>query len=128
MTPEQHSLIIHARDSIGAAKVLAGNPLHAGFAASRAYYAMYYTAQAVLLTKQMSFRKHSAVLSAFGREFAKTGILPVELHAKLIAAEKRRLSGDYDERNAVTTDEAAEAISDAEEFVAAIESFLNQLP
>ena len=128
MMPEQESLILHARDSIGAAKLLAPDPLHAGFAASRAYYAMYYATQAILLTKEMSFRKHSAVIGAFGREFAKTGILPVELHGKLIQAEKRRLTGDYDARNAVTTDEAAESINDAEEFVAAIEKHLKQQP
>ena len=128
MMPEQEGLILYARESIGAAKLLNAAPMHAGFAASRAYYGMYYATQAILLEKEMSFRKHSAVISAFGREFAKTGILPAELHGNLIQAEKRRLTGDYDVRNAVTTDEAAESIHVAEEFVTAVEKFLKQQP
>jgi uncharacterized protein (UPF0332 family) len=33
---------------------------------SRAYYAMFYAAEAVLLTKGLSFLSHKGVISAFG--------------------------------------------------------------
>jgi uncharacterized protein (UPF0332 family) len=39
-------------------------------AASRGYYAMFYCASALLLTKGMAFSRHGSVLSAFGRELA----------------------------------------------------------
>jgi uncharacterized protein (UPF0332 family) len=42
---------------------------HYGFSASRSYYAMFYATEAVLLTKNLSFSKHKAVVSAFGKEF-----------------------------------------------------------
>ena len=48
---------------------------YAEFAASRAYYAMFYVAQALLSEKGRRFRKHSGVHSAFGETFAKTGVL-----------------------------------------------------
>jgi uncharacterized protein (UPF0332 family) len=60
MTDEQRRLVEQARESLDAAKVLqeAG---HHGFAASRAYYAMFYIAEALLLGKGLSFSKHAAV-------------------------------------------------------------------
>ena len=33
---------------------------------SRTYYAMFYCAQAILLTKNLSFSSHKGVISAFG--------------------------------------------------------------
>lgn len=43
---------------------------------SRAYYAMFYLAQAFRLEKQLEFSSHAGVISAFGREFGKTGRIP----------------------------------------------------
>lgn len=43
------------------------------FAASRAYYAMFYLVEALLSSLGLSFSKHSAVISAFGQHFVKTG-------------------------------------------------------
>ena len=40
---------------------------HYDFAVSRAYYAIFYLAEAVLLSKNLSFSKHSAVISAFNQ-------------------------------------------------------------
>ncbi|WP_017292526.1 hypothetical protein [Geminocystis herdmanii] len=43
----------------------------------------------------MSFSSHSAVISAFGKEFAKKGIVPLEFHRYLIDAQDKRTQGDY---------------------------------
>jgi uncharacterized protein (UPF0332 family) len=43
------------------------------FAVSRAYYAIFYAAEAILLLKGLSFSSHSAVAAAYGKEFAKLG-------------------------------------------------------
>ncbi len=48
-------------------------------AASRLYYAMFYVAEAALLTKRFAFRSHRSVLSAFGQQLVKTGELSTEL-------------------------------------------------
>lgn len=41
---------------------------------------MLYIAEAFLLEKGLTFSKHSAVISAFGKHFAKTGELPKDFH------------------------------------------------
>jgi uncharacterized protein (UPF0332 family) len=42
---------------------------------------MFYAASALLLGSGMVFSKHSAVIAAFGREFAKSGMVDPKLHA-----------------------------------------------
>lgn len=69
---------------------------HSSFAASRAYYAMFYLAQAFLLDKGLAFSSHKATIAAFGREVARKGEVPLEFHRFLIDAQSRRLTGDYD--------------------------------
>jgi uncharacterized protein (UPF0332 family) len=43
------------------------------FAISRAYYSMFYMAEACLLSKGLSFSKYSGVISGFNQHFIKTG-------------------------------------------------------
>ena len=72
-------LLKKARDSFRGAKLLAGDGLH-DFAASRAYYTMFSVAEVLLLGEELSFSKHTAVIAAFGRRFARTGTVPAEFH------------------------------------------------
>lgn len=72
------------------------------FASSRAYYAAFYAMEAVLLTKKLSFSKHSSVISAFNQYFVKTNIFPKEF-SKLISrlwrfGEMKHPMENYDER------------------------------
>ncbi len=53
MMPEQEDLLAQAQESLAAAKLLEAGGYH-GFAASRAYYAMFYVAEAFLLGKRTS--------------------------------------------------------------------------
>ena len=85
MKPEQLELIQKSRQSIIAARLLLDNGFP-GYAAARAY-AMFYIAEAFLDGEGMSFSKHSAVIGAFGREFARTGRVPAEFHRFLIDAQ-----------------------------------------
>lgn len=79
MTPEQEALLKKAHDSLRGARVLAEDGLH-DFAASRAYYTMFYVAEALLLGEGLSFSKHTAVIAAFERRFARAGVVPPEFH------------------------------------------------
>ena len=65
------------------------------FAASRLYYAMFYAAEALLLDRELSFSSHSAVIAAFGKEFAKSRVLDPDLHRYLLDAQDLRNFGDY---------------------------------
>ena len=79
MTSEQQALLEKATRSLQAARLLNQQNLPE-FAASRAYYTMFYIASAFLEGEGLAFSRHSAVISAFGREFANTGRVPVEFH------------------------------------------------
>jgi uncharacterized protein (UPF0332 family) len=83
MMPEQQGLLLQARKSLAAAKLLHKEGYHS-FAASRAYYTMFYVAEAFLLGKGLAFSKHSDVHAAFGEHFVKTGAVPSEFHQYLI--------------------------------------------
>jgi uncharacterized protein (UPF0332 family) len=79
MTSEIEALMTKAEDSLGAARSLLKDNYY-DFAASRAYYAMFYVAEALLAHLGQSYSKHSAVISAFGREYIKTGKLDTKFH------------------------------------------------
>jgi uncharacterized protein (UPF0332 family) len=123
---DQRELLEQARDSIAAARLLleGGYP---GFAASRAYYAMFYIAEAALESEGMSFSRHAAVIAAFGQYFAHTGKVPVELHRFLLEAQELRHSGDYGQRHTVTFDQARQQTTRAEQFLEVAERLLGPL-
>lgn len=79
---------------------------HFDFAASRAYFTMFYIAEALLAAIGQSYSKHSAVISAFGREYAKTGKLDSKFHRMLIDAQDFRNIGDYGIEAHVSEDDA----------------------
>ncbi|MFQ6133491.1 MAG: HEPN domain-containing protein [Armatimonadota bacterium] len=81
-------------------------------------------AEALLAAEGERRSKHSAVIAAFGRDYAATDVLPRELHKWLRNAFDKRMVGDYSYTEAVTEQEAAELIEHAREFVAAIEGHL----
>jgi len=116
MTEEQAALIEKARSSLDGARALLRIRLY-GFAASRAYYTMFYAARALLLDKGLRFHKHSAVISALGERFAKTGLIPPEYHRYLIAAQDARITGDYEFQEQVPATEAELHIAHAEQFL-----------
>jgi uncharacterized protein (UPF0332 family) len=89
MKPDIQVLINKAKDSLSAAKTLVRDGYY-DFAASRAYYSMFYIAEAMLMQIGQSYDKHSAVISAFGREYTKTGIMDSKFHRWLIDAQDFR--------------------------------------
>jgi uncharacterized protein (UPF0332 family) len=58
-------------------------------AVSRTYYAMFYTVQALLLTKNLSFSSHKGVITMFGEHFIKTGVFQKIWVEKLIGLLRR---------------------------------------
>lgn len=66
-------------------------------AVSRAYYAMLYAVRALLVHDGFNVSgKHSAVVAAFGREYAKTGKIDPRYHQMLIQDFEWRQKADYD--------------------------------
>lgn len=94
MNANQQALLTKARRSVAAGRRLAVDG-DLDFAVSRAYYAMFYTAQAFLLGRERRFSKHSAVIAAFGQEFAKDDEALREFHHGIVEAQDARNVGDY---------------------------------
>jgi uncharacterized protein (UPF0332 family) len=107
-----------------AAKLL--NDGDVDFAASRAYYSLFYTAEALLLSRELSFSSHSAVIANFGKEFAKTGMLNPKFHHYLMESQDRRNIGDYSVLAEVTKEEVREMLAWTKEFLKAAENYLKQ--
>lgn len=116
MTPEQQSLLQKAERSLEAARQLQTQGF-GDFAVSRAYYAMFYVAEALLDQEGLSFSSHAAVISAFGRVLARTGKVPVEFHRYLIDAQAQRTRADYDSRAEISTTESSLLIEQAQAFI-----------
>ena len=93
-------------------------------AVSRSYFAMFYSAQAALLKKKMTFTSHKAVISAFGRYFVKTGVFEKRLGRDLnIIFDERQLS-DYESNSSISEDNARHAFESARGFVDQVADWL----
>jgi len=98
---------------------------HARFSAAQTYYTIFYLAQAMLLSKGLTYSSHSAVVAAYGKEFAKTKLLDPKFHRYIIDAQKLRQTGHYgEEGEQVTDEEARESFQWAREFMQAVKEYL----
>lgn len=112
-----------AHASLASAKMLVGAG-HSDDAASRAYYAAFHAATALLVHEGLDFSKHSAVISAIHRRFVKPGQLDRDIGKSLNWLFDLRSIGDYGEVQHVPLQQADEAVAAAERFVAAVEKLL----
>lgn len=94
------------------------------FSVSRAYYAMFYCAEALLFRKDLSFFKHSAVISAFGKEYVKTGVFPKRFQKYISNAFEKRLNSDYEVTMVVSKKDCEEVFKQAEEFLKETKKYL----
>ncbi len=92
-------------------------------AASKTYYGMFYSAQALLKANNIHLRRHSAVESAIGHHFVKTGILDSVYHRMLINARRAREIADYEIRN-LTENDTEITPADGEKFLNAVKKVL----
>ncbi len=123
MTPEVTALLHKARESRPAAILLNGASFR-DFAAARAYYAMFYAAQALLLERGLTFNSHAAVIATFGREFAKANLLDPKLHRYLLDAQDLRNVGDYGIERQISAAQVQEILVWSDEFISTAERFL----
>jgi uncharacterized protein (UPF0332 family) len=123
MTPEVAALLHKARESQQAAILLDGANFRE-FAAARAYYAMFYAAQALLLERGLTFSSHAAVIAAFGREFAKANLLDPKLRRYLLDAQDLRNVGDYGIERPISAAQVQEILAWSDEFISTAERFL----
>ncbi len=116
MTPEQQALLEKSQRSMDAAKNLMERGFH-DFAVSRAYYAMFYIAEALLDQEGLAFSSHAAVISAFGQYLVRPGKVPAQYHRQLIDAQAQRTRADYDPQPNLSQQDAEILISQAQDFL-----------
>ena len=91
---------------------------------TRAYYAMFYLAEALLYSKNIHFRNHGKVHGAFGQNFAKTKELDPKFHKWLLLAFEKRIISDYGLEREELDEDASMIIQWSEEFMKAAEDYL----
>lgn len=123
MKDDTSKLPAKAGRAIQAAEVLLGKG-DAEFAAGRAYYAMFYVAEAMLNERSQKFQKHGGVHGAFGEHFARTGVIDPKFHRWLLDAFDRRIQADYGLDSIVTPEEASTMVEQAKEFLKEGQRFL----
>lgn len=93
---------------------------------SRCYYAMFFMAEAALLTKSLRASTHKGVISLFGEHFVKAGIFEREIGKSLTEVHDKRLVGDYGVGFVVTSEEAESAVVAAKKFVHVLKKHLDE--
>ena len=122
---EMGSLLERAGKYLQSAKLL----LDAGdyeSSVSRTYYAMFFAAEAALLSKNISSSSHKGVISGFGLHFIKTGIFPREMGRELNRAFGKRQIGDYEFQLLILRGEAEEMLQSGNQFVENVRQYLTK--
>lgn len=115
-----------AAETLGAAEYL----LKGGYyndAVSRAYYAMFYAARALLASRNFHPKGHKGLIIQFGLEFVKKGFIEETYGRALSYAKERRETVDYNIESTMTPDEAGIIIEDARNFLERIERAFDEM-
>jgi uncharacterized protein (UPF0332 family) len=110
-----------------AAKLLYKNSLYED-AVSRAYYAMFHAAKAVLLLKGIKPKTHKGLITKFGLEFVNKGYVDKMLGQAFSTAREDREYADYDVHVKISAEEAEITIDDAEKFIDSVKEVLCDYP
>ena len=114
-----------AQTSINAAKDMIEKEYY-DIAASRAYYAAFYAASALLLKEGIDTNKHSGVIASIHRLFVKEGKLDKEQGRNLQWLFDLRGVGDYGVSEHVSAGEAYKSVKVAEDFLKAVLKILGE--
>lgn len=97
-----------------------------GSAINRAYYAIFYAANALLATQSLARSKHSGVVAAFREHFVKPGLIEIEYSRIYGRVMDDRRASDYELEIPVEPETATRDLSDARRFVERVDEFLRQ--
>ncbi|KPV63606.1 MAG: HEPN domain protein [Candidatus Bathyarchaeota archaeon BA2] len=93
-------------------------------AVSRAYYAMFHAARAILFSKGTKAKTHRGTISLFGENIVKKGILSDEFADMLRKAFDLRQKSDYEIYAELNEELVEEIIKNAEKFIEKIKEVL----
>ncbi len=123
-TNEIKSNFDRANSSLQAAKLLKDAGL-LDDSASRAYYSVFHSASALLLSRGFTFHSHTGVLRAINMHFVKTGELDRSFGREINWLAELRQVGDYGEIRHVEIGDVNRSIEQAEAFLNQVNLMLN---
>ena len=112
-----------AERSLKAAKKLIEEKL-TDDAISRAYYAVFHSARAVLKTKGVDTKTHQGLITQFALHLVKPGLLETEYGDILRQGKEDRETGDYEPFVTFDLEEAEKRVKDAERFIIRVLKYL----
>ncbi|MBN1284647.1 MAG: HEPN domain-containing protein [Anaerolineae bacterium] len=127
MSEHIEPLLENSQENIDMARLLFDSNYYNG-AASRAYYAMFYAAQPMLITVNVTPSSHKETQGAFGYHFARARRIDPRFHRMLLDAFETRQQADYDRTRVVAEAEARALIEQAEGFLAMARAFIAANP
>ena len=114
----------HAEDALDAADVLLASE-HVLALANRAYYAIFYCICALLLTEDITTKKHEGARVKFHELFVKTGKFSKEAGVILERSFDARQSADYDMDTYISDEQAQALIEGARYFYSLTLAYLD---
>ncbi len=130
MTKEQRELIEYrmqrAREALDEAEMLFDGG-YLNTYVSRLYYACFYAASALLLTKEFSTSKHGYLRSLLHREFVKTALIPKNLGTHFDLLFDSRHKGDYDDFVTFEAEQVAPWLQRSQDFIAHIDRLIQTI-
>lgn len=94
---------------------------------SRAYYCVFHTGQALLLTEGLSADTHKGLRNLFGLHFVKTGKFDKRFGRILSNLKDDRENSDYELFSGIDQEIAEESVKKAEEFLKEAERYLEKI-
>jgi uncharacterized protein (UPF0332 family) len=96
------------------------------FSANRSYYCIFHAMRAVQALDGFDSKKHSGVISAFRKDYIKTGIFPAFLSDIIGSAFVIRNDSDYEDFYVISKAKVVAQTENATTFLAAVEEYINK--
>jgi len=123
MKESSQQLMLNAEETLHAAEMLFKEE-YLRDAINRAYYSVFYIAEALLNEKDLRYSKHGTVHGAFAQHYIKTKVFDEKYHKLLTGAFRRRMLGDYDEVARFASDEVMQILEQARDFLSTAKEYL----
>ena len=92
--------------------------------ANRSYYCVFHSMRSVLALENIDYKRHSAIIAHFRKEYIKTEVLDVSLSDILTTVFRVRTDSDYNDYFVISKSEVEEQIENAEYFLLQIKTYL----
>lgn len=93
---------------------------------NRAYYCIFHCMRAVIALDGEDFKKHSAVIAMFSKNYLKTDVFPREYGALISNASLIRNRSDYEDFYICSIEDTRQLVAGAEQFLSVIQQYLDQ--